>query len=465
MNIIIVGGGQVGSSLAEQLYREQDIFLIDHNDEVIKKLENQGMDIKLIHGHGSSPEILQKADVEHADMLIAVTGVDEVNMITCQVAYTLFGVRKKIARIRSQVYEQYSELYAATAVPVDTLIYPERLVTHHICSLVNYPGALQVLNLAGGDVQMVGIKIAPRSPLVHQRIRDARHQIPHNEMRITAMYRRHKPVLPDGDTIIEEGDEIFFIAAKEGIVSIIGAINGADDKYQRLIIAGGGNIGSIVAQNIESSHNVKVIEQQRKRCEHLATTLSRTEAVIHGNASDKQLLLEADIEKTDLFIALTNDDEANIMSSLLAKQLGAKRVMTLITNPAYVELLESEAIHIDIVIPPALITIGSILRYVRQGDFTTVHSLRRGAAEALEVVVHGSHDSSHLVGRTLHELQLPETTTVGGIVRDGQIIIGKRQTAINEDDHLIFFVMNKEKIGELENLLRTQPKESIAKIS
>ncbi len=449
MKIIILGAGQVGGTLAEHLAGEaNDITVVDTDGERLRSLGDR-LDIRTVQGHASFPTVLLKAGAEDADMLVAVTNSDETNMVACQVAHTLYHTPTKIARVRSAAYLTRDSLFANDAIPVDVLISPEQVVTHYIKRLIEIPGALQVIDFADGKAQLVAVKAFYGGPLVGQQLRQIRQHMPNVETRVAAIFRRDRAILPRGDTVVEADDEVFFIAAREDIRAVMGELRGLDERNKRVVIAGGGQIGERLAEAIESRYQVKIIEMSPARCRHLSDTLSST-VILQGSASDRDLMVEENIAQADIFLALTNDDEANIMSSLLAKRLGARKVMTIINNPAYVDLVQGG--EIDIAISPQLATIGTLLAHVRRGDIVSVHSLRRGAAEAIEAVAHGDAKSSKVVGKTIESINLPSGTTIGAIIRDDQVIIARGTTVIEAGDHVILFVVDKKYIRDVEKL-------------
>ncbi|WP_416421674.1 Trk system potassium transporter TrkA [Pseudomonas sp. App30] len=449
MKIIILGAGQVGGTLAEHLAGEaNDITVVDTDGERLRSLGDR-LDIRTVQGHASFPTVLLKAGAEDADMLVAVTNSDETNMVACQVAHTLYHTPTKIARVRAAAYLTRDALFANEAIPVDVLISPEQVVTHYIKRLIEIPGALQVIDFADGKAQLVAVKAFHGGPLVGQQLRQIRQHMPNVETRVAAIFRRDRAILPRGDTVVEADDEVFFIAAREDIRAVMGELRGVDESNKRVVIAGGGQIGERLAEAIESRYQVKIIEMNPARCRHLSDTLNST-VILQGSASDRDLMVEENIAQADIFLALTNDDEANIMSSLLAKRLGARKVMTLINNPAYVDLVQGG--EIDIAISPQLATIGTLLAHVRRGDIVSVHSLRRGAAEAIEAVAHGDAKSSKVVGRAIENIALPSGTTIGAIIRDEQVIIARGTTVIEAGDHVILFVVDKKYIRDVEKL-------------
>ena len=457
MKIIIIGAGQVGSTLAENLAREyHDITLIDLDETRLQFIQDHH-DIRTVTGTGCHPDILLAAGIEDADMLVSVTNSDEINIVACQVAHSIFDTPKKIARIRARNYfnKDYKDLlFSDSNMPVDVLIAPEQAVTDYVRKLVEQPGALQVLDFADGVIRMIGMRATKNSPLVDQKLKTLKEHVPKADARVAAIYRRNKAIVPSGETIIEDGDEVFFIAAKKNIKKVMSELRKAERPYKRIIIAGGGNIGYRLAVALESSLNIKIIEVNLERATFLSEQLNHT-VVLSGSASDQELLLDENIDKTDVFIALTNDDEVNIMASLLAKRLGAKKVMTLITNPVYANLMQGG--EIDVAISPQLATTSSVLAHVRKGDTGVVHSLRRGAAEALEFIVHGDVNNSKVVGKEIGNLVMPVGTTVAALVRDSEVIIAHHDVIIKNHDHVIVVVINKNKTKAVEKLFAAEP--------
>ncbi len=451
MKIIILGAGQVGGSLAENLANEaNDITVVDKDGERLRELQDR-LDIRTVHGLASYPTILRQAGAEDADMLIAVTNSDETNMVACQVAFSLFRTPSKISRVRANAYLSRKELFDENGFPVDVLISPEHVVTQHISRLIEYPGALQVLEFSQGLVRLVAIRATEGGPLVGRELSYLRTHMPRIKTRVAAIFRKDRPIIPKGDTVIEDGDEVFFIAGTDHIRSVMSELQPLEKPYKRIFICGGGNIGQRLAQSLESRYQVKLLERDRERCVMLSENLRRT-IVLEGNAANKDILLEENIESTDVFCAVTNDDEANIMASLLAKRLGARKVLTLINNPDYVDLIQGR--EIDVAISPQQTTIGSLLTHVRRGDVVNVHSLRRGAAEAIEAIAHGDHRSSRVVGRRLDEIRMPQGTTIGAIVRHNEVLIAHDSLTVQPDDHVILFLVDKQRIREVEKLFQ-----------
>jgi len=452
MKILILGAGQVGSSAAYHLSREEanEVTVVDTRAAILRELQDR-LDIRTVVGHAAHPEVLDRAGANDADIVVALTDTDETNMVACQVAYTLYHTPTKIARIRAAEYMNAKDLFAQDAIPIDVRISPEQLVCEYVEQLILYPGASQVLDFADGRVRLVGARADRDGLLVGQRIATLKEHIPNTEGRIAAIYRDGKAMLPEGDTVIQEGDEVFFIADRKDIRVFISEMRRLEDPVRRVVIAGGGNIGMRLAQALEQTNQVKIIERDPKRARHISEHLNKA-IVLVGDAADEELLLEENIDNVDVFCALTNSEEANILSSMLAKRLGAAKVMALINRASYVDLVEAGSI--DIAISPQQVTIGSLLAHVRRGDVVKVHSLRRGAAEAIEAIAHGSETESKVVGRNIENIELPKGAAIVALVRNGQVIIAHHDTVIETDDHVILFLTDRRKIENLEKLFQ-----------
>lgn len=451
MKILILGAGQVGSSAAYNLSREEanEVTVVDMRADVLRELQDR-LDIRTVVGHAAYPEVLDRAGASDADIIVALTDSDETNMVACQVAYTLYHTPTKIARIRSADYMKTDVLFSQDAFPVDVRISPEQLVCQYVEQLIHFPGALQVLDFANGRVRLVGAMAERGGLLVGQKIANLKQHIPDAEGRIAAVYRDGVALQTDGDTVIEEGDEVFFISTFRNIKTFLNEMRGRERPVRRVVIAGGGHIGARLARALEHTNQVKVIERNADRARFISEQLNKA-IVLIGDAADEDLLIEENIDSVDVFCALTNAEEANILSAMLAKRLGAKKVMALINRPSYAELVEAGSI--DVAISPQQVTIGSLLAHVRRGDVVKVHSLKRGAAEAIEAVAHGSPESSRVVGRKIGDVELPRGATIVAVVRGEEVIIG-HDTVIETDDHLILFLTDRRKIERIEELFQ-----------
>ena len=457
MKILILGAGQTGGTLAVHLANEAvDVTVVDIDGPRLKELKDR-LDIQTVHGHASRPDTLLAAGAEDADMLIAATNSDEVNMVACQVCYSLFQTPMKIARIRTNEYfatpngDATIEFFSREHMPIDVLINPERVVKDQIQQLLQHPGALQVLDFADGRLKLVAMRAYHGGSLVGQALRSLPEHIPNVDTKVVAIFRGDSPMIPTDDTVVQADDEVFFIAPAEHINTVMLELRQAERRNERIMIAGGGNVGLMLATEIENEFNVKVLEFDETRAELVAERLDRGVA-IRGDATDEDLLVEENVEDTDAFCAVTNDDEVNFMSALLAKRLGARRVLALIAKPAYVDLVQGR--EIDIALSPQLSTTSTILSHIRRGDVARVHRLRRGAAEAMEAVVHGDARTSKVVGRRIGQIALPAGTTIGAIVRGEKVLVAGPDEVVQNGDHVILFLVDKSLIRAVERLFQ-----------
>ncbi len=453
MKILILGASQVGLSIAEVLVGEEnDVTVVDLNKAALQQLQSR-LDIRTITGNAAYPSTLRAAGAEDASLILAVTDNDEVNMVACQIAETTFSTPTKIARIRSREYIKNPELFTnETGFSIDVVITPEVIVKDHITRLIEFPGALQVLDFADGLVQLVGVKVVAGGSLIGCQLKNLNQHMPNIETRVAAIYRDKEVITPVSETVIQENDEVFFVAAKKHIRRVMKEMRGNSNKIKRVFIAGGGNIGLNLAKELErKGYRVKLIELDAKRAVKISDQVHST-VVLNGNASDANLLIQENIEGADVFCAVTEKDEINILSAKLAKQLGAKRVMALVNRSAYVEHIEHK--DINVIISPRVATIGSVLAHIRRGDVVAVHSLRRGRAEAIEAIAHGDATSSKVIGKGVRDIPFPPGTGIGAIVRNGKVIMPNKETIIEAEDHVIIFMDDKICITEVETLFQ-----------
>ena len=467
MKILILGAGRVGESVAESLVSEKnDITVVDTDPVRLRSLQDR-LDLRGVVGNGIQPSVLQEAGIDDTDLLIACAPLDETNLVVCKIAKHHFNVPTTIARVRSPEFANGSALMAKDGFAVDQVICPEETVTTYIRKLIEYPEALQVLEFAHGLVSLIAVRAVAGGPLVQHSLAEIPQLVPGVDMRIVAIYRQDKalPAL-EGDTRIEPGDEVFVLSATEHIRTVLGALRKMDRPVKRVMLAGGGKVGLRLARQIHGDYQVKLIEPVRARCEYLTTQLPSDVLVLNGDSTDEELLSDENVHDMDLFISLTSDDEDNIMACLLAKRLGARRVLAVINRRAYADLVQGTTI--DIAISPSHTVLGELLAFVRRGDVEAVHSLRRGAAEALEAIVRGDHKSCRFAGRRIDEVGLPKGAQVGAIVRglhraDGselgedakpQVIIAHHDTVVQPHDHVIVFVPRKRMVREVERLFQ-----------
>lgn len=453
--VIILGAGQVGHSLAEALSSDgHAVTVVDqHRPRLASLAADTG--IRWVQGHAAHPDILEAAGARDASLLIAVTDSDEVNMLACQISATLFNVETRISRVRSRDYSRYPELFRRDAVPIDALISPEALITTQIQRLIEHPGALQVLDFAEGRVSLVAVRAYRDGPLVGQQLRRLASVRAGLNTRVVAIFRRDHALVPDGDTVIAPDDEVFFLAARRHIRAIVAELGQYEKPYHHVTVIGGGNIGARLAETLSQQVRVRLIERSPDRARWLAEGLPNDILVLEGDGADDQLLEEVDLAGTDVVCAVTNDDQANIFAGLLAKRRGVRKVICLVNRPAYVDLLQSGAI--DVAVSPQLATMGAVLSLVRQGGTARVHSLRRGAAEAIETVVYGDAFTSQVVHRRIDEIPLPPGTTFGAIVRNQEVIIPHHDTLLAAGDHVILFLADRTQVTAIQRLFCPSP--------
>ena len=453
MNIVILGASQVGSTIAQQLVNEQnDITVVDLDAARLKNLQEH-LDIRTIQGHAAYPETLDQAGGRNIDMLIAVTHTDEVNIVACTVAYNLFGVATKIARVRSSGYLAHQELFNSKQFPIDQLITPGKSVTEHIKAVIDYPNSLQVIDFALGKIKLVAIQAAQEGALIGQPLSAFRKHLPDVDVRVTAIYRNKQMIIPRGITVIQQDDKVFFVTAERHVSAMVNEIRPFYKEYQRIIIAGGGNIGQSLAALLENQYRVKIIEPHGAKCREMSSVLTKS-VILKGNATDRNLLIEEDIQHTDVFCSLTNSDETNLMSALLAKQLGVNKTIALINNPTYLELIEKNHLNIDIVISPQEITISSLLSYIRRGNIVKAHSLLGGIAEVIETIVQGDPATSKIIGKAIEDISLPKSVMISAIARGNDMLMAHDNIVIEANDHLILFLTDKHVVHEVEDLFR-----------
>ena len=481
MKIIILGAGRVGQSVADSLVSERnDITVIDTDAERLRDLESR-FDLRGVVGNGIEPAVLAEAGAQDTDLLIACAAQDETNLVCCKVAQLMFNIPKRIARVRSTGFQRDERLVGPEGFAVDRIICPEESLTRYIGKLIDYPEAMQVREFAGGRACLVSVRARAGAPMVGHTVAEMRNSTPDVAVRLVAIYRRF-PEEPDrfvacaGETRIEPGDEVFVLAAREHIAHVLATLHRSDASpvrpVRRIMIAGGGRVGLHLALELGKEPGrflVKIIEDDSARCIELASRLPSDVLVLQGDTTDENLLGDESIDEIDLFLALTDDDEDNIMSCLLAKRLGARRVLALINRRSYADLMHGT--QIDIALSPAQAMLGELLAYVRQGDVQAVHSRRRGVAEALEIVVRGDRKTSRVVGRKVSDLALPRDVHIGLIVRglpdspdvsadelrEPQVIIPRSATALESGDHVVFFLPHKRLVRDVEKLFRVSP--------
>ncbi len=438
MRVIICGAGQVGYGIAEKLASEKnDVSVIDVSSDLIRNVRDT-LDVRGFVGHGSHPGMLEAAGAESADMIIAVTLHDEVNMVACQVAHSLFNVPTKIARIRSQSYLQphFMDLFSHEHLPIDVIISPELEVAEMVLKRIAMPGATDVVAFGEGRIAMVAIECMEECPIVDTPLSQLTELFPDLNATVVGVSRGGRLFVPRSGDQLLAGDLAYVVAAKEHVRRTLGLFGHDEQEATRIVIAGGGNIGLYVARTIEDRKGrtrVKIIEAGRERASAIADELKRT-VVLQGSALDQKLLREAGVDEADLMIALTNDDQVNILSGVMAKRLGCKANMALLNNPAYHEF--TGMLSIDAFVNPRTVTISRILQHVRRGRIRAVHSVQQGAAEIIEAE---ALETSPLVGQPLRDLDLPDDMRFGAILRNGVALKPDGAFVIKPKDRVVIF--------------------------
>ncbi|MCW5698350.1 MAG: Trk system potassium transporter TrkA [Rhodospirillales bacterium] len=438
MNIIICGAGQVGFTIARHLARENNsVTVIDQSPELVRRV-NDNLDAQGVVGHGSRPDDLKRAGADDADMIIAVTFTDEVNMVACQVAHALFRIPTKIARIRHQSYLDpgWSKLFARDSLPIDVIISPEIEVAQAISRRLKVPGAFEMIPLVDDKVRLLGVRCEENCPILETPIKQLAQLFPDLNLVVVGLIHADKPVFLSQEDMMQVGDDVYFVVETNQVQRGMAAFGHDEPEVRRLLILGGGNIALLLAQEIEREYpwiKAKIIESNAERAAIVASMLSRT-VVLHGDVLDIEILEEADVEVTDTVIAVTNDDETNILSSMLAKKYGAKRAITLLNKGTYEPLISS--LGIDVVVSPRNITVSTILQHVRRGRIHSVHSLREGFGELIEAE---ALETSGLIGVPLRETDLPEGVKLGAIVHDGRVVSPRGDTVISAGDRIVVF--------------------------
>jgi len=452
MKILILGAGVTGSAVANALASEEnEIVVIDTKPHLLDALKER-LDIGTVLGNAAHPSVLERADVRNADMVIAVTDRDETNMLACQIINTLYSKPKTIARVRAIDYLKHPQLFEAGGIPVDIVISPEQIVMEAIRNLIEFPGVLHISDFADGLVRLFSVKAVTGGFLTGKKIRRLKEKLVGGKIRVVAIFRQGEAVVVNGESVIEEEDEVFFVAPREKVRQVLMDLHSLEEPLKRVIIAGGGHVGKRLAQALERDHHVKIIEHNPERARKIANDLDHT-VVLHGDAADETLLLDESISKTDLFCAITNQDGVNIISATLAKKLGVRKAICLLNHSFYTKLLPGTGIDVSVI--PNQETLGSILKHVRRGDVVQVTSLCGGSAEAIEAVAHSRNDGSPMVvGRCVSEIDLPEGIVLGAMIRNREVIPIHHDTVLEEGDHVVMFAMEKKLVKNIEKLFQ-----------
>jgi len=450
MKVIVCGAGQVGFNIARTLAQEDhDVTVIDQSDALVRQI-GETLDVQAMTGFASRPDVLRAAGAEDADMLIAVTQVDEINMVACHVAHSLFNVPTKIARVREQAYLDpvWSDLFSREHLGIDVIISPEIEVARAVSRRLRVPGSTDTIPMGGGRVQAIGVRLHEECPIINTPLRQLTGIFPDLNIVVLAIIREGRTIVPAAEDRMLAGDEVYFVASADHVARAMATFGHEEPAARRLTIAGGGHIGLFFAQLVEREHSAvsaKLIERDRARATQIASLLGKT-VVLHGDALDPEILDEANVATTEAFVAVTNDDEANVLGSLQAMRLGCPRVITLINNVNYIPLANS--LGIDTVVNPRAITVSTILQHVRRGRIRAVHALRDGAGEIIEAEI---LETSDLGGIAISEAPLPEGVIFGAILRDDAVIIPRGDTVLRTKDRVVLFATT-EAVKEVEKM-------------
>ena len=447
--IAVLGGGQVGASVAKILTDDgNDITLVDNNASVLEDLQEDN-DIKTIQGNASSPSVLNQVELSDCDILIATTASDEVNLVSCHLAKKMFNVPNVIARLRNAEYREETSDFNLDLFSIDSIISPSLLVTDFIKNIIEHPGAFQAFDFADGKLQVIGVTVLKDGPLAGKKLSEFKKHMPNVNVNVIAIYRDRKSLPVNGSSIIETGDDVFFLATEENM-RFMSELRKNQSRVENIMIAGGGNVGTILAAKLSEKFSTKIIEKDQSRSKYLSETLEGV-VVLNDDISDESLLENEGIKDVDFFCSVTNDDQMNILSSKLAKDLGAKKTIAIINKPSYRKLVSKE---IDVVVSPEDVTIGSLLASVRASDVVKVHSLGFGEAELFEVIIHGDKNTSKVVSKKISDLELPQGCRIGAIYRNESVILAQDDIEICSEDRLIIFLLNKRDFPKLAKLFQ-----------
>ena len=439
MKIIIIGAGEVGYNLAGKLSKEgHDVVVVDHDPEKIRHVD-ETLDVKALLGKGSSPGILKEAGMEEAELVIAVTDSDEINMVACLIAGTQSKIPKRIARIRNLEYTHESRIFDEQHLDIDLCINPEMETAKTIVRLIENPGSADFAEFAEGRVELIGVKIEEDSYVTGKKLRElkeVRSLFPDLKVLIVAISREEQIIIPHGDETIFAGDILYAVVDRYSVTNVLAYLRKKEEPVRRVFIAGGTPIGFEVARQLQEGEvTVRLVEPDASRCQGMAETLEKV-LILHGEMTDQSLLREEHIEDADFFISTSNDEDANILASLLAKRLGAKKTITLVRHLHYLSVLP--AIGIDAVVSPRLSAIGRIMHYIRKGKILSVATLKEEAAEVIETV---ALETSDIVNRPIRELKFPKGAIIGAVVRGEEVIIPGGDDVILPDDRVVIFAL------------------------
>ena len=448
MKILILGAGRVGSSLASTLSKQQyEVSIVDLNKNRLQRLQ-EDLDLATEVGHGSYPSTLKKVGADEETILLAVTNSDECNITSCQIAKSKFNVKKTICRLSDASY--LNSLSAFGENNIDIAISPENEVTEHLVDLIKHPGAEQIESFANGSIKVVSVKAKKDGMLVNRELKSIESDMPDTNTFVPAIYRKGKPLIPDGKTIIKENDEIYFLAAESDIDSVVQEMRLQDNSSSRMMIVGGGKIGFALAKALEENYKIKIIDPSEDRCEIISNKLNRT-IVLKGEGSDEELLKSENIENIDIFCSLTNDDETNIMSAFLAKKLGAKKTIIIVNNYTYINILPKN--FVDIALSPQRLTVSMVLQHLAKGDVPQEVMLKmQSGAEAIEGIIHKNKFTENFFDRPIAEIPLPKNCVIAAVIRQDEIFMHSKNLLLKPNDKIIVFILGKTEKENIDNL-------------
>ncbi|AEP09603.1 Trk system potassium transporter TrkA [Micavibrio aeruginosavorus] len=436
MRVIICGAGQVGYNIAAYLSREDnDVTVIDILPDLVAKV-NETLDANGIVGHASNPDVLSAAGAADVDLMIAVTQSDEVNMVACQVAHSLFNVPKKIARVRDRAYmkPEWSNLFTRAHMPIDVIISPEMEVAHAICERLRVPGTTNVMRLAEGRVHLVGVMCGDNCPVINTPLKQLTSLFPSLSLKVAAIIRGQQAIIPNENEQMYAGDEVYFFTDTDHLQRAMAAFGHQEKEARHVTVLGGGNIGMYLTRILQEQSpqtRIRVIEHNLARAMTLSEQL-RGISIMHGDGLEPKTLEDADMANTETMVAVTDDDETNILAALLAKQAGCERVISLVNKVSYTPLIKF--LDIDAMVTPRAITVASIMQHVRRGRIKALHSLRDGFAEVIEAEV---SDTSSIVNTEIGRIKLPRDVLIGAIVRGDDVLMPQPDLKIRSGDHVI----------------------------
>ena len=457
MKILIVGAGRIGSSIAESLVSEaNDITIVDTNPEHIAYLQSR-FDLRGVVGNATSPQVLTDAGAADTDMLISVTSSDETNLVVSLLCAQMFNIPTRIARVRNNELRSYPRILGEEGFEATSIIWPELTVVNYLAKLISFPEALQVQEFGEGIASLLAVRAKAGSPLVGRSVRELFTHLPEVPARIEAIFRRNRRLDLTAATVIEANDEVICLCDSEHSRQVMAEFRHREQEVKNIILAGEPNITyqlSSLLLKSDNRYNIRILEAGKEKAKQLSRKLADHASIIEGDFTSEDVLESSGVSTCDLFLALTDDDENNIMGSLLAKKLGATRTIALVNRKAYSDLMQGD--QIDITVSTTAAALGELIRHVRRGDVVSAFSLRRGAAEALEIIAHGDKQSSKVVGRRIGDISLPEGCNIGAIIRtvdDEQVVLmGEKDTVIEAEDHVIIFVPSKRLLPKGERL-------------